>query len=42
MEHEVDENGEVVHVDIDQQIPTGICAACASEKEDETHAPTEA
>lgn len=28
MKHELDENGEIVHVDIDPFIPTGICAIC--------------
>lgn len=29
MKHELDENGELIHVDIDPFIPTGTCAICA-------------
>lgn len=31
MEHETDpDTGEIIHLDIDPVIPTGICAACAA------------
>lgn len=40
MKHELDENGEVLHVDIDPFIPTGICAIC-TEHEQETKPPEE-
>ncbi|MDQ0678108.1 hypothetical protein QFZ30_001490 [Arthrobacter pascens] len=29
MTHELDDNGQPTHVDIDPFIPTGICAICA-------------
>ena len=29
MIHELDENGALIHVDIDPFIPTGTCAICA-------------
>lgn len=29
MMHELDENGEIIHVDVDPFIPTGTCAICA-------------
>lgn len=29
MTHELDDNGEIIHVDVDPFIPTGICAICA-------------
>lgn len=35
MKHELDENGDVLHVDIDPFIPTGICAICAGEEQEE-------
>lgn len=35
MEHEKDEFGEDIHIDVDQEIPTGICAICSWEPEDE-------
>lgn len=28
MIHELDANGEPIHVDVDQFIPTGFCAIC--------------
>lgn len=34
MEHETNEHGEQIHVDIDPQIPTGICAICSNEGND--------
>ncbi|WLV27498.1 hypothetical protein [Pseudomonas phage Hadban] len=40
MTHEVDENGDVLHVDIDPFIPTGTCAICAG-VEQETEPPEE-
>ena len=36
--HDSDDNGEPIHIDIDQQIPTGICAICTG-VESETEAP---
>lgn len=38
MKHELDEQGEVIHIDVDPFIPTGICAICAG-VEPETLAP---
>lgn len=38
VEHELDEQGEQIHVDIDEWIPTGTCAICAG-AEQETLAP---
>lgn len=29
MNHELDEQGEPIHVDVDPFIPTGTCAICA-------------
>lgn len=29
MTHELDDNGEIIHVDVDPFIPTGICSICA-------------
>lgn len=40
MIHELDENGEQIHVDIDPFIPTGTCAICA-DVEQETLPPEE-
>ena len=40
MIHELDENGEQIHVDIDPFIPTGSCAICAG-VEQETLPPEE-
>ena len=40
MIHELDENGELLHVDIDPFIPTGFCAVC-TEHEQETKPPEE-
>ena len=40
MMHELDEQGEPVHVDVDPFIPTGTCAICAG-VEQETEAPEE-
>lgn len=36
--HELDEEGQPIHVDIDPFIPTGRCAICTG-KEQETEAP---
>lgn len=36
--HELDENGEQIHVDIDPFIPTGVCAIC-TERDQETEPP---
>lgn len=33
MEHEIDEYGEPIHIDVDTAIPTGICAVCNAEEE---------
>lgn len=30
MTHELDEHGEPIHVDVDEFIPTGICAVCSN------------
>ena len=38
MTHELDEQGEMIHVDIDPFIPTGSCALCV-EVERETKPP---
>lgn len=33
MQHEIDDNGSPIHVDVDEYIPTGICVICATEEE---------
>lgn len=38
--HPIDENGGIIHEDIDPFIPTGICAYCTNH-EQETLAPEE-
>ena len=38
MNHELDEDGQPIHVDIDPFIPTGVCAICAHVPQ-ETEAP---
>lgn len=38
MNHELDETGQPVHIDIDPFIPTGVCALCADVPQ-ETEAP---
>lgn len=40
MTHELDELGELIHVDIDEWIPTGTCAICAGVAQ-ETEPPEE-
>lgn len=40
MTHELDDNGELVHVDIDPFIPTGFCAVCTGHDQ-ETKPPEE-
>lgn len=42
MKHELDETGEPIHVDVDEWIPTGMCAICtgaAQETEPPGHRP---
>lgn len=39
MTHELDAQGQPVHVDIDAQIPTGICSICEAENEEEEVTP---
>lgn len=34
MKHEFDENGDVIHIDVDPFIPTGICAICKGKDTD--------
>lgn len=36
MEHDVDDNGNEIHVDVDEQIPTGICKICKDKAEEES------
>lgn len=38
VKHDTDQRGELIHVDIDPFIPTGMCAICAG-VEQETRAP---
>lgn len=38
MNHELDDAGQPIHVDVDPFIPTGICAIC-SDTPQETEAP---
>lgn len=38
MKHDIDDSGQLIHLDVDPFIPTGICAACAGVKQ-ETEAP---
>lgn len=40
MKHELDENGDLIHRDIDEWIPTGTCAIC-TDHEQETKPPEE-
>ena len=40
MTHELDENGEQIHADIDPFIPTGFCAICV-DHDQETKPPEE-
>lgn len=35
MTHELDEQGEPIHVDVDPFIPTGTCAICAGVDQEE-------
>lgn len=41
MEHEVDEHGNQIHIDVDELIPTGICKFCKEEAEVAEETPVE-
>ena len=36
MNHELDETGQPIHVDVDPSIPTGTCAACSDHPQEDT------